>query len=115
LALRTKDLPILTMEPYPGRSEIQISNRSLLLAVNPRRRTATKMAARAESFVGNYFDPGSLDLPRDPLLDNSDSTKGEVLCYTQIGHRWPPLDNFFDGLQDYYPLELPDVHYSFAA
>jgi len=114
LALRAEDLPILTVEPYLSRSKIQISNRSLLVAVDSRRGTATKMAEGSESFVGNDFDPGSFCPFRDPLMDNSDSTKGEVLCYTQTGHRWPPLDNFV-GDGHYYPLEIPDVQYYFAA
>jgi hypothetical protein len=75
----------------------------------------TEMTNGMESFVGNGFDPSSLGAHRDRLLDNTDSWKREIMCYTQCGHRWPPLDNVLAVIQVYYPLEIPYVHFSFVA
>ena len=63
-----------------------------------------------EALVGNDFDPSLGGLQKDRLTDNPDSTKGEVRCYTEVEHCWPPLDNFLADIQVYYPLEVPNVH-----
>jgi hypothetical protein len=110
-----KDLAVMALDPDPGRGEVEVPKRSLFLAVDSHPFASTDMADGVESFVGHYFDPSSFDIFRDPLLHNSDSWKGEIVCYTEIGHRWPPLDNFLARIQVYYPLEIPDVHFSFVS
>ena len=115
LTFGAKDLAVMALDPDPGRGEVEVPKRSLFLAVDSHPFASTDMADGVESFVGHYFDPSSFDIFRYPLLHNSDSWKGEIVCYTEIGHRWPPLDNFLARIQVYYPLEIPDVHFSFVS
>jgi hypothetical protein len=111
LTLKTKDLAIVTMQPDLDRGQIQIPHSSFDPAVDVYRPLATDMANRVEPLVGNHFDPSLGGFEINRLVDNSYSRKGEVFCYTQCGHRWPPGDDFLAGKQVYYPLEIPDVHY----
>jgi len=110
LTLRTENLAILTIQPYPCRSEIQVSNDSLLLAVNLRGWTAAEMADGMESFVGNDFDPSLCGFGRNALTGNSNSTEWKIMCYTEYGHRRPPWYGFLEKNQ-FYLLEIPDVHF----
>ena len=115
LTFETDNLSVLAPNPDSGRSKVQISDQSPLVAVDVGSLAATDMANGLKSFVGNGLDPSSFGVGPNPLLNNSDSWKREIVCYTQTGHRWPPLDNFLVGKQVYYPLEIPDVHFSFVA
>jgi len=109
LAMKTKDLAVPAIQPYPSRGPIQIPHGSLSPAVNLPALLPAQMADRIESLVWNHFDPGLSGSEKNRLSDNSDSRKGEIFCYTQCGHRWPPLDNILS--QVYYPSEIPDVHF----
>lgn len=115
LTFGAKDLAVMALDPDPGRGEVEVPKRSLFLAVDSYPFASTEMADGVEAFVGHDFDPGPLGIFRNPLLHNSDFWKGEIVCYTEIGHRWPPLGNFLDTIQVYYPLEIPDVQFFFAA
>jgi hypothetical protein len=115
LTVRTDNLSVQALDPDLSRGKVQVADRPFLLAVDPNPWAAANMTDGVESFVGDRFDPSSLGMDRDGLFDNTDSWKREILCYTQSGHRWPPLDNFLVGKQVYYPLEIPDVHFSFVA
>ena len=62
---------------------------------------ATFVADWLEPLVGLYLNMGSSGLAVDALIDNFDSTKGEIRCYTGCGHRRPPLDIVYLGRQTY--------------
>jgi hypothetical protein len=109
LALKTKELAILAIQPYPDRGQIQIPHGSLLPAVDVPRRMPTDMADRSEALVWHGLDLSLTGFPINRLIDNSYSPKREVFCYTHYGHRRPPLDDIL--AQVYYPSEIPDVHY----
>lgn len=111
LALETKDLAILAIQPYPGRGQIQIPHGSLRPAVDVPRSLPTDMADRMEPLIRNDFDPSLSGFQINRLADNSYSRKREIFCYTHGGHRRPPLDNILAHTQVYYPSEIPDVHY----
>jgi len=111
LTARTENLAILTLQPYPCRSEIQVSNHSFLLAVNLRGWTAAEIADGMESFVGNDFDPSLCGFGKNALTGNSSSAEWKIMCYTEYGHRRPPWYGFF-GKNQFYLLEIPDVHFS---
>lgn len=113
LALGADDLSVLALDPDPGRGEVEEG--SLLLTVDSPAFAAANMTNGVESFVGHGFDPSAVGMHRDPVLYNANSREREIVCYTEIGHRRPPLDNFFVSIQAYYPLEIPDVHSSFPA
>jgi len=110
LTLKTENLAILTLEPYPCRSEIQVSNHAFLPAVDLPGCTAAEVAERMESLVRDDFDPNPCSFGRNGLPHNPDSTKWKIVCYTECGHRWPPWDSFFVKTL-FYPLEIPDVHF----
>jgi len=112
LTVQAKDLAILAMEPDSCRGHIQIPNLSLDPAVNIPRSLATEVTTGQKAPVGNHLDSSLSTSEIHGLIDNSDSTKGEVGCYTDCGHRWPPWDNFLAHTQVYYLLEMPDVHYA---
>lgn len=88
-----KGLAVMALDPDPGRGEVEVPKGSLFLAVDSYPFASTDMADGMESFVGRYFDPSAFGIFRDPLLQNPYSWKGEIVCYTEIGHRWPPSDN----------------------
>lgn len=106
---------VQALNPDPGRGQVQVAERSLLLAVDSGPFAAPNMTDRVESFAGNRFDPNSFGMHRDPLLDNTDPRKGKILCYTRCGYRWSPLDNFVAIMRVYYPLEILEIHFSFVA
>ena len=110
LALKAKDLAIPAIQPYAGQSQIQIPNGSLRPAVNVSRPLPTDMTDRVEPLIRQDFDPSLRAFGMNGLVDNSDSRKREIFCYTQCGHRRPPWDDFLACTQVYYPEEIPDVH-----
>jgi hypothetical protein len=73
LTLMAENLSILRMELYPGRSEIQVSNRSFLLAMDLWGWTSAEAADGMESFVvENDSDPNHCGFRRNGLAHNSD-------------------------------------------
>jgi len=110
-AIRAQKRSVTTVDPDLRRAEIQVSKRSILLAVDSVARLPANMANGPESLVGDHPDESLQRIGRNLLLDNADSLEGKIVCYTQAGHRRPPLDNVLDYTQVYYPSEIPDVHY----
>jgi len=110
LTARTENLAILTLQPYPCRSKIQVSNHSLLPVVDLTGCIAAEVAYGMESLVRGDFDPSPCSFGRNGLSYNPDSTKWKVICYTECGHRRPPWYGFF-GKNQFYLLEIPDVHF----
>jgi hypothetical protein len=111
LAVETKDLAILALEPDLSRGQIEISYGPLGPAVDVGAWLTTEVADRVESFVGSHIHPGLRRMGKNELANKMDPRKGEKGCYTEIGHRRPPGDFFLVGKQDYNPLEIPDVHF----
>lgn len=82
VALKTGHLSVLALDPDSGRSKVEIPKHSFLLAVDSGGFGPTKMTNRMESFIGNGFDPSPVGAHRARLLDNTDSWKREIMCYT---------------------------------
>jgi hypothetical protein len=111
LAVETKDLAILALEPDLGRGQVEISYGSLGPAVDVGALLAAEMADGVKTFVGNDIHPGLGRIRKSELADETDAGKGEIGCYTEIGHRRPPGEFFLAAKQDYNPFEIPDVHF----
>jgi hypothetical protein len=111
LAMETEDLAILALEPDLSRGQIEISYGSLGPAVDAGTLLAAEMANRVKPFVGNHIHPGLGRMRKNGLANETDARKGEIGCYTEIGHRRPPERFFLVRKQDYNPLEIPDVHF----
>ena len=71
------------------------------------------MAKGAESLAGDHLQIGACGIGEYFLPGDSGSREGEIVCYTQRGHRRPPLDGDLEMTDLYYPSEIPDVHLSF--
>jgi hypothetical protein len=82
LILRSCNLSVLALNPDSGRSKVEILKNSFLLTVDTYSFGPTDMTNRMKSFVGNGFDPSPVDTHRDRLLDNPNSWKREIMCYT---------------------------------
>jgi hypothetical protein len=82
LTVGTNDLPVMAEYPDPCLPKIQISDPPSLLAVNPSGLLSTDMADRLESFVGCRLQVSLLGIAGHPLSENTDSRKGEIVCYT---------------------------------
>jgi hypothetical protein len=111
LAMGTEDLAILALEPDLGRGQIEISYGPLGPAVDLGTLLVAEVADRVKPFVGNHIHPGLGRMRKSELANETDAGKGEIGCYTEIGHRRPPERFFLVGKQDYNPLEIPDVHF----
>jgi len=83
LTMGTNDLPIMAMNPDTRRAKIQVSDPPFFLAVDPSGLPSADMADRLESFVGYRLQVSLLDIGEHPLSKNTDSRKGEIVCYTQ--------------------------------
>jgi hypothetical protein len=111
LAVETEDLSILALEPDLSGSKIEISYGPLGPAVDVGAWLAAEVADRVKTFVGHDVHPGLGRMRKGELANETDAAKGEIGCYTEIGHRRPPGDFFLVGKQDYIPFEIPDVHF----
>ena len=83
LTVGTNDFPVMAEYPDPCRAKVQVSNPPPLLAVDPSGLLSTDMADRLESFVGYRLQVSPLGIGGHPLPENTDSWKGEIVCYTQ--------------------------------
>jgi len=81
LTVGTNDLPIMAVNPDSRRPKVQISPGSLL-AVDPCGWPYTDMAARLESLVGDCLQVSLLAIAGDSLPEETDSRKGEIMCYS---------------------------------
>lgn len=109
-AVKTDNLAVMAFQPNSKGGKIQVSNPSLDMAVDPSRNSSTATANKEKPFVGTDIDPSWRRLLSDGLMDDLDSTKREIICYTHSGHRKPPWVSCF-GRNLFYPLELHDVHF----
>ena len=92
LAVGTDDLPIQAADPDAGRPEIQVADPASLLTVNSICPPSADMANGTEPFVGHSLQVSFPGISGNLLAENTDSGEGEIVCYTQRGHRRPPLD-----------------------
>jgi hypothetical protein len=53
--------------------------------------------------VGLELDMSFRSVRADPLIDNFYSTKREICCYTEYGHRRPPLGKVYLRRETYTP------------
>ena len=111
LAMETEDLAILALEPDLSRGQIEISYGPLGPAVDVTALLAAEVTDWVKPLVGNDIHPGLGRMRKNGLADETDARKGEIGCYTEIGHRRPPEGFFLVGKQDYNPLGIPDVHF----
>src|SRR4030042_2669572 len=100
----------MAMQIDLSRSQIQIPDTSLSPAVNTDGFLTTQMTDGVISLVGNNLDPRFVSLWINKLVCNSNSTKGEIGCYTHTGHCRPP-GILFCWATNFYPIEIPDVHF----
>jgi len=96
-AVGTKQLAVLTGKPDLGACQIQIANRALGPTVDSGGFLAAALTNRVKAFVGLSLNTRLAGIGQNLLIDNFDSTKGEIRCYSSSGHRRPPLDIFFHG------------------
>jgi len=112
-AVHTDNLSVMALHPDSKGAKIQVSDPPLDMAVDPSRWMSTATANSEKTFVGTDIDPSCSCVLSDGLMDNLDSTKRKIICYTHSGHRRPPWVNCL--VQNlFYPLELPDVHFLFS-
>jgi hypothetical protein len=109
-ASRAEDLSKMAMQIDLGRSQIQIPDTSLSPAVNTDGFLTTQMTDGMISLVRNNLDPRFVSLWINKLVYNSNSTKGEIGCYTDTGHCRPP-GILFCWATNFYPKEIPNVHF----
>src|SRR5271157_2137602 len=103
MAMCTKHFAILTSDPRSGAGKAQISNLALGPAVNTGSLPAAFVTNWLKSLVGLGLDMSFRSLRTDRLIDNFYSTKRKICCYTDYGHRRPPLDKVYLGRQTYIP------------
>jgi len=96
-AFCTKKLPITTGYPDKGVRQVQVSYRSLGPAVSRGGLFPAAITDRMEPFVGFCMDVSFVDIGKNSLFYNFDSTKGKVWCYSGYGHRRPPVYKVFLG------------------
>jgi hypothetical protein len=92
MAMGTKYFAISASKPNMGSGYVQIAYLSQCPTVNAGSFAAATMADRLKAPVGLQLDMRFAGLGGNLLVDNFDSTKGEIRCYTEFGHRRPPFD-----------------------
>lgn len=92
LTARAEHLPIPAGHPESGRGDAQVPDFALGPAVHPGSPLTATMTQRPITPIGFDADVGLADIGCNFLMDNFDSTEGEIRCYTESGHRRPPLD-----------------------
>jgi hypothetical protein len=95
MAFGAKQFAIPTGKPHFGSCHVQIANRALSPAVDSSGFFAATLTNGLKAFVGLSLDARLGSIGQNLLIDNFDSTKGEIRCYSQCGHRRPPLYRFF--------------------
>ena len=87
----TKHLSIPARDPSLCRVEAQVLNLALSLTVNSASSLVASLTDGLKAFVGFHMDMSPGCIGGNCLIDNFDSTKGEIGCYSRYGHRRPPL------------------------
>jgi hypothetical protein len=95
MAVSTEQFSISAYDPGLCRSEAQVSDLALSPAVDSGCQLAAFLADWSKAFVGFRQNVSYGCFGRNGLLDNFDSAKGEIWCYTESGHRRPPLDKVY--------------------
>ena len=86
----TKQLAIMTGDPNFCCDQIQISNRTLRPTVDAGSLLTTTLTNGLKALVGLSLNARLAGIGQKLLIDNFDSTKGEIRCYTDCGHCRPP-------------------------
>ena len=81
LAFGTKQLAILTADPHFGRCQVQIANRALRPTVDAGGLLAATLTNRQKAFVGLSLNASFSGIGQNLLIDNFDSTKGEIWIF----------------------------------
>jgi hypothetical protein len=92
LAFSAEHLAVPARHPEPGSGDVQIPDLALGPAVNTGGLVTTPMTDGLEPLIGLHADMRVYRHWIDSLFYNFDSTKGEIWCYAESGHRRPPLD-----------------------
>ncbi len=90
--MRRDALPLQAAEPAQGRTKIQVAYPPSLLTVDPLGLLPTDIRKGTKPPVEQCFQVGIPGISANLLAENTDLWEGEIGCYTQSGHRWPPLD-----------------------
>jgi len=93
----TKHFAIPAGDPKPSGGHVQVPNFALGPTVNPCGFVAASVTDGLVALVGLHPDMSCKSLGCNALIDNFDSTKGEIGCYGGNGHRRPPLGMVFLG------------------
>jgi len=78
LTVRTKHFAIPAGDPHPGSGKVQVSNLALCPAVDSASPVAAYLTDGLKALVGFYLDVSPSCLGGNRLIDNFDSTKGEI-------------------------------------
>jgi hypothetical protein len=111
---QAEDFSKMTMQIDLGRSQIQIPYAAVSPTVNTVSFLTTQVTDGLKSFVRDNPQPRFVTLRINKLVCNSDSTKREIGCYADTGHRRPP-GILFCSPTNLYPQEIPDVHFLFLS
>ena len=93
--MRTEHFAIVTFDPDRRGGQVQIPDPALGPAVHPSGSLPTAVTDRLKALVGLYPYLGLASVFQNDLVDNFDSTKGEIGCYSGLGHRRPPSDRVY--------------------
>jgi hypothetical protein len=110
LAMGTEQFTVLATQPDLSAGQVQVSYRTLSPAMNSWCFVPTQMTDGLEPVVGSYIDNSFYPSGVHRLVDNFDSTKGEIRCYRDTGHRRPPSGIWFFLADQPISSEIPDVH-----
>ena len=78
LAVSAEQLAVITSQPDLGAGQVEVSHRALSPAVNVAGLLPAQMTHGMKALVGNHLDDGFGGIRVNHLLDDFDSTRGEV-------------------------------------
>ena len=78
LAVSAQQLAVIASQPHLGAGQVEVPYRALSPAVNTAGLLSAPMTHGMEALVGNHIDDGFGGIRVNHLLDDFDSTKGEV-------------------------------------
>jgi len=76
--MSAEQLAVITSQPHLGAGQVEVPYRALSPAVNVGSFLSAPMTHGMEALVGNHIDDGFGGIRVNHLLDDFDSTKGEV-------------------------------------
>jgi hypothetical protein len=91
----------MTLNPYPQTAKVQIAYFAPRMAVYDIGFLFATMTNRMEAFVWLGDNLCGRNIGGNVLLDNFDSTKGEIRCYTESGYRRSPFGKVYFDRQIY--------------